>query len=260
MLIRLHPGVYAVGHRTPDRRADLWAAWLYAGPDSIFSHQTGGELHDFHSTPSLIALTAPRRVRSRPGLVVHTTTALPPDEVRTVDGLPTTTVPRTLLDLAAVVTPRELEKALEVCHRRELGDSLPLSALLARYPGRRGAGTLRRALRSWTPGTSWTRSELEERFIRFLDDHGIDRGEANARVEGPDDRWLECDHVWHHRRLGVELDSREHHTDPSAIERDTAKRRALSAAGWTVIAVTWRQLERDPGGVALDLRRLLGPG
>lgn len=259
MLARVYPGVYAVGHRSRDRLAEFWAAWLYVGGDGVLSHQSAGELWEIHRTSSpLMAVTAPRKLRSRPSLRIHSG-VLPADEVTERHGLPVTVLSRTVLDLAAVLPPRRLERVLEECERRRLGDTLGLETVCNRYPGRRGAGALRRVLRSWQPGTSWTRSELEERFVRFLDAQAIPRGEANARVRTAAG-WLECDHVWRRERLVVELDSRAHHAGPAALERDSRKRRALTAAAWTVVVVTWRQSHDGASALAADLRRLLERG
>lgn len=259
MLAPVHPGVYAVGHRSRDRLADLWAAWLYVGDDAVLSHQSAGELWEIHRTSSpLVALSTPRKLRSRPGLRIHSC-ALPTDEVTERHGLPVTIVSRTVLDLAAILPDRPLERVLEECERRQLGDPLGLETVRNRYRRRRGAGALSGVLRSWQPGASWTRSELEERFLRFLDAQAIPRGEANARVRTAAG-WFECDHVWRRERLVVELDGRAHHAGPAALERDSLKRRALAAAGWTVVVVTWRQLHDGAAALAADLRRLLGCG
>jgi very-short-patch-repair endonuclease len=106
------------------------------------------------------------------------------------------------------------------------------------------------------PGTSWTRSELEEAFIAFLDAQRIRRGEANAyaRANG---QLYECDHVWRRERLVVELDGIDYHKGPDAVERDSAKRRALVAACWRVVVVTWRQVHENPAALAAELRALL---
>jgi very-short-patch-repair endonuclease len=68
---------------------------------------------------------------------------------------------------------------------------------------------------------------------------------------------FECDCVWREQRVAVELDSRTVHDTSAAFERDRARDRALQAAGWRVVRVTWRQLHGEPDGLAADLRRIL---
>lgn len=210
MLASVYPGVYPVGHLWGEPLSDLWAARLFVGGDAVFSREAAGELRGIQSRDSApITLTTPRKLASRPGLRIHHS-LLPADEVSMIDGLPVTVVSRTLLDLAAVLTPRRLERALEECERLGTADELGIEVLLARYPGRRGTGKLRDALTTWSPGASWTRSELEERFIRFLDARGLPRGELNIRVQTGQGSF-ECDVVWSRRRLIVELDGLSAH-------------------------------------------------
>jgi very-short-patch-repair endonuclease len=102
-----------------------------------------------------------------------------------------------------------------------------------------------------------TRSELEERFLAVLDAHALPRPQINAYVRTRG-RLLECDCVWWVERLAVELDGHAAHSPRTAFERDRARDRALSAAGWRVLRITWRQLHREAEAVAGDLRTLLG--
>lgn len=259
LLIPLYPGVYAVGHADPGRRGALWAAWLFVGEDALFSHRTAAELHevDFGSSPA-ISLTVPRKLHSRPGLRIHRGFVPADERTATSAGLPVSCLSRTLLDYAAVAADWQLERALEECEKRELGDAIGLDGILARYPGRRGAGRLRVQLARFRPGTGWTRGRLETAFLELLDAERIERGEANAHIETASG-WFECDHIWRRQRLIVELDSRKHHDNWPAAERDAAKRRALSAAGWTVVVATWRQIHdrRRAAELAADVRHLL---
>ena len=90
---------------------------------------------------------------------------LPFDEVTTRDGIPLTTVPRTILDLAAGERPRALEGLINEADVQRLWDRLSLDDLLARHPNRAGSAALRAALRASRAGATVTRSELEEKFI-----------------------------------------------------------------------------------------------
>src|SRR3712207_6216201 len=108
-LLVVHRGVYAVGYRRMTRQARWMAAVLAAGPGAVLSHRAAAALWQIRR-PDGIEVTRESKGRSRPGITVHTA-PLPPDEVTEVDGIPTTTVPRTLLDLAAVVSEREFTRA-----------------------------------------------------------------------------------------------------------------------------------------------------
>jgi very-short-patch-repair endonuclease len=176
--------------------------------------------------------------------------ALATSELATKQGIPLTQPSRTLIDLADVLTHRKLERALdEAAYLR-----LDLSALRPR-PGRRGAGRLARLLAEHDPGTTRTRLELEERMLALCRRAGLPAPEVNAEIMG-----YEVDFVWRDARLIVETDGWEAHGTRAAFERDRLRDAALVAAGWRVVRITWRPLEREPERVAREFGRLLAGG
>jgi hypothetical protein len=177
----------------------------------------------------------PRSARSRPGIEFHEA-AVARDELTTLSCIPVTTVPRTLLDLAAVVSRRDVERAINQAEVLRLSDALSLADLVARYPGRRGIAAVRAILATGGIGSTITRSELEDRFLAFLDRAGLPRPQVNGSVSAGG-RWIEGDCVWRARRLIVELDGHAFHTTAAAFERDRSRDRALQAGGWRVVRV-----------------------
>jgi hypothetical protein len=173
-----------------------------------------------------------------------------------VEGIPATTAPRTLLDLAAVLSRSKLEQAVNEAEVQRLTNPLSLADLIERYPGRHGIGAMRAVLANLHPGGTVTRSELEARFRGFLKSNGLPPPLFNAGVL-VDGRWMECDCVWRPQRLAVELDGRAVHGTAAAFERDRARDRVLNAAGWRVIRITWRQLHSEADAVAADLSKML---
>jgi Protein of unknown function (DUF559) len=138
---------------------------------------------------------------------------------------------------------------------RGLTDRLSLPDLIARHPRRRGVANLRALLDSKAPG-GITRSRLEERFVAFLDAHGVPRPRLNATL-ALRGRFFEVDCLWQEQKLVVELDSRAFHDTDRAFERDRERDRILLAEGWRVTRITWRQLDHESNALAVDLRRLL---
>jgi very-short-patch-repair endonuclease len=189
--------------------------------------------------------------RRRPGILVHQV-RLAPDEITTHEGIPVTTVPRTLFDLAAVVPQRQLERALNEAEVLRLWDELTLDRLLDRYPRRRGNRAVRAALRDRREGATVTKSELEEMFLAVVDTADLPRPEINVLLEG-----YEVDALWREQRLVVELDGRGAHGTAAAFERDRERDRVLAVAGWRPVRITGRQLLRTRGAVVADLRRLV---
>jgi hypothetical protein len=245
----VHRGVYAVGHRLLSRHGRWPAAVLACGPGAVLSHRSAAALWDIRSTGRVsVEVTSPKRLHPRPGLHPHRA-VLPADEITVHDTIPATTPARTLLDLAAVVPRQTLERALDEAEVLRLPGP---HALLDRYPRRTGTRTLRTLVldaRSPTP----TRSELEDRFLTFLDEWGFDRPGINTNIE----EW-EVDAVWHEARLIVELDGFATHGTRKAFERDRRRDRRLTASGWRVIRLTWRQLG-EPAELAAELAHLLAP-
>jgi predicted transcriptional regulator of viral defense system len=150
-LHRVYRGVYAVGRRRIQREGWWMAATL--STDGVLSHRSAAALWAL-ATPVeqdevTIATSAGRGERR--GLTIHRTSSLPSTETTTRDGIPTTTVARTLLDLAEVVTRRRLERALDESEFRRLFDEEALRAVVASHPGRVGAKRARGAQRGHYP-------------------------------------------------------------------------------------------------------------
>lgn len=235
------------------------AAVLACGPDAILSHRSAAALWEMRPPRGgPVEVTRERMLRSRTAIRVHRRRVFD-DEAATFRGIPTTTPSRTLLDLAEVVSARELERALAETKALGLTDGLSLADLLDRHRGRHGAGRLRRALDRERAGSSLTRSKLEERFLAFVEARGLPRPEVNRPVRLADG-WVEADFTWRDRGLIVELDGYAFHGSRRAFERDRARDRALQAAGWRVVRVTWRALDEQPDLVGSELRTMLEPG
>jgi very-short-patch-repair endonuclease len=226
------------------------AAVLAYGPGSVLSHRPGGAHWQLLSDRGPCEVTIPKARRSRPGIRVHQARLLA-DEITVHEGIPITTVPRTLFDLAAVLPQRQLERAINEAEVLHLWDELSLDHLLHRYPRHKGNKAVQAALQQRREGSTATKSELEEMFLALTDAAGIPRPEVNALVEG-----FEVDAVWRDVRLVVELDGRDIHGTVAAFERD----RALQVAGWRPVRITYRQMRDAPRAVVDDLRRLRAAG
>jgi hypothetical protein len=227
------------------------AAVLACGPGAILSHRAAAALWGIRGG-SRIEVTLPRGRRPRKRIHQHWAN-LPADETTPHDRIPTTTVPRTLLDLSAVVQRDELRSAVRQAEQLRLTDRLWLGDLIQRYPRKPGTPILKAVVQEAQRVLSIVRSELEERFQAFLLDAGLPLPTTNALIEG-----MEVDCVWPAERLIVELDGRGVHDTTDSFEQDRARDRRLEAAGWRVVRVTWRQLRDAPAELEADLRALLG--
>jgi len=235
------------------------AAVLFGGPGTVLSHRAAGAEGMLRRWSGAPAITVPSR-RRRSGLIEIHCSSLPADERTVLNGIPITTWPRTLLDLATVLDHDALLRALNEADARELTDPISLVALLERHRGERGAGALRRALDDAGRGRGITREELEERFASFARHSGLPVSLLNAPIQAGDRHYF-ADALWPEARLIVELQSVHFHGTSAAMSADAERTRRLTLAGYRVVYVTWRQLasrdERD--GLARDLRTMLSP-
>lgn len=252
-LHRLHRGVYSVGHRVLSREAQWMGAVLFAGPDAVLSHRSAAALCGMLAPSSrAIEVTTPKKSRSRGSIHRHFA-VLPSDEVTEHRGIPVTTVPRTLFDLATTSSVDVVEHAL-----RE-SEYLRLHDLLARYPGRRGSTTARECLwrrRNLPAGRA--RSWLELEFLPFLRRNGLPRPRLNVWLE-VGGKSIQVDCLWP-GGVVIELDGFAGHGTRVAFREDRARDRRLRVAGYGVTRIAPEQLEDEPEAIGADLRALFKAG
>lgn len=251
----IHHGVYAIGHTVLTLHARWMAAVLACGPGAVLSHRSAAGLWGLLDASSQLEVVRPGKFRKRPGIVARFA-AIPADERTLVEGIPVTTVPRTILDLASLGKLRPTQRAIHEAEVQQLTDRLSLPDLLARYPGRQGTRLLRDLLADNPDMRGAPLNRFEDRFADLLDEHGLPRPRFNPHLSLAG-RHLKPDCLWPRERLIVELDGRAVHGTRKAFESDRERDRMLLAAGYRTMRVTWRQLEREPGLLMADLRRLL---
>lgn len=247
-LHRLHPGVYAVGHRNVGERGRLIAALFYAGRGAALSHLCAAWWLDLVPTrPGVIQVSAPGRKASVAGVELH--------HPRRIDrvmyrGLPVVGVPTALLQVAQSLPFAATRKALAQAEFRRL---LELDALRAALGGGRdGSAVLRRALHAHMPQLAHTQNDFEADFLLLCERFGIPLPEVNVRVGR-----YRPDMLWRDLNIVVELDGKDAHTNPAQIARDHRRDLALRAMGYTVIRYTWAQVNYETEAVAEDLRTQL---
>jgi very-short-patch-repair endonuclease len=257
MLHRRHHGVYAVGHTVLGARGRWLAAVLACGPAAVLSHASAGALWDLRrSETGIVDVTVPGTGgrQRRAGIRVHRARNLV-GQTDVKDGIPVTTPGRTILDLAASLDRRGIERLLDRAEDRRLGDVIPLDALARANPGHRGAHKLLAILNDHDPGTTLTRSELEELFLALCRRAGLPEPKVNDHVE-----LLEADFILEGQRVLVETDSWEHHRSRASFERDRERDAIHAAAGWRTLRFTHRQLVNEPATVVRALEAALYRG
>jgi very-short-patch-repair endonuclease len=258
ILVPLHRGVYAFGHRRLRIEGRWLGAVLAAGDGAVLSHRDAAALHGLRPPPesAKVTVSAPGDVRATSALWVHRRRALADEDVTVVQAIPVTSLARTLVDLALLLTAAQLASALGEADRRGVLDVAAVEAAARRTRGRRGPGhaRLKAALAAHErAGATLTRSVLEERFLDLVLKAGLPRPQLNAHVAG-----YEVDALWPAQRIVVELDGWAHHSGRRAATRDREKANYLQLGGFVVLRFLHGDVVRGPAYVAGAIERALG--
>ena len=246
-LRRVHSGVYCVAYVPRTGQTRLMAAVLACGEGAVLSHRSAACLWDLvRGAPRTVHVTARNR-HARQGVTAHRTRRLPASDITEHEGIPTTTVARTLVDIARELDDRALARAV---NEARLLHGLTPAALAGTLRRVSGEARLKRLLVASADRP--TRSALEDEFLRFAARRGLPQPEVNRRIAGS-----EVDMLWRAQRLAVELDGRRYHDTERGFELDRVKDAELLAAGYRVVRITWARLTGDPMRVERLLRRLL---
>ncbi len=253
---RLHRGVYVVGAAPDTHPQRLLARLVSLGDDAVASHRAAANLHTIPGFAESVEWSRPRgRSQRRPYGIGHGSVWLPRSHVTVRGGIPVTTVARTLFDLAGVVHPARVERALDNVLSRNLCTSAEVHGVfddLARR-GRRGTVVMRELLAARGAGYIPPNSRLEALGRKVLTDAGIDDFEVEVDLGGHQEWIGRVDLLFRRAALVVELDSRTFHQ--SALDRDRDRRRDndLMARGFRVLRVTWDDLTQRPDQVVAQV-------
>jgi very-short-patch-repair endonuclease len=229
----------------------LLAALLAAGDGAVLSHGTAAwRWRIIPAPPSMIELALPRDHAEIQGLKLFVSRNLRPGDTSVNGRFPTTSVPRTLLDLATRYERGALLRALAEAEFQH--DLRPADVERTLRRGHPGSANLRAALKEHAPGHGEMKSRLERRFRNLLISHGIELPERNQEV-GP---WT-VDCLWRERRVVVELDGRQHER-PHQADSDDDRDLWLRRHGYVVRRYGKRQIEQRPDEVIADLLGALG--
>jgi very-short-patch-repair endonuclease/predicted transcriptional regulator of viral defense system len=251
-LHRVHRGVYAVGRPGLTKNGRLMAAVLAYGPDAVLSHRSAAGIWGLRpdNRPN-VEVSIPRGgIRPRPGIDVHASGTLTPDDVTVHDGIPVTTVARTLVDLGDVANRRAVETAVEQAEVLRLFDQHAIEQAIRRASNRQGPALLTSVLEDLARGQTLTESELEEAFLAIVREAGLPDPEANTWMTLPDGTPARIDFLWRPQRLAVEIDGHPFHRTRQSRERDARRDQLMRLAGYEPLRFTGRQVSEDRQWVA----------
>ena len=248
-LLYEHRGVYRVGYRAPSIEATYLAAVRACGERALLSGRAAGHLLGaLKGPPPPPEVTAPTE-RRIPGVATRRERHLDPRDATTWRAIPVTTMARTLVDLAAVLSVDDLARACHEAGIRHATTPHAVEAVLARRPNSPGATTLRRILRG---DVHVTLSALESRFLARLKQAGLTLPMTNQPAGG---RRVDC--RWPTHRLTVELDGYRYHHSRHAWEQDRRREREARARGDEFRRYTYADVFEHPHHMLSELRALL---
>ena len=249
-LVAIEQGVFAIAPVLDDD----WGRWMAAtltAPNSFLSHMSAARAWGLLDAPRLVTyVTRPGSggPRRHGGVVAYRSSALQ-DDVTETRGVPITSGPRTLLDLARVVGGKALARAVREAVRLEVTTLAELGGRLAVYRGRRGSGRLAQTIARYAGlPLERARSGAEIRALEVPRDGGRPLPRLNTRIAGE-----EADLSWVAGRLIIEIDGAPFHRD---VGEDARKRRIWEEAGWTVRRIPSDDVYDRPA----QLLRLAPPG
>ena len=250
-LLLEHPGVYRVGHRAPSREARYLAAVMACGPGAVLSGRAAAHLHRLiKGRPPPPEVTSPTE-RRIDGILTRRSRTLDPRDVTAIHNIPTTTVPRTIVDLAATLDAGDLARA---CHEAGvLHGTTPahVEAVLKRRPNSPGATALRTVLHG---DVHVTLSKLERRFLKRLKAAGLPLPKTNRPAGG-----RRVDARWPAQRLTIEVDGYRYHRSRHAWEQDRRREREARARGDEFRRYTYGDVFEQPRFMLAELCGLLNP-
>jgi very-short-patch-repair endonuclease len=247
-LVPLYDGVYAVGHTALTDNSHLIAAVYACGDEALASHRAAGKLWGILRGSQPIEVTAPRSREPKKGFTLHRSRLIHGEDRALIDNIPVTSLARTLVDLADVLTEERLADAVNEAELRQIFDLKLVERVLARLPGRKGRHKLQRVLSNYNDVQPFTRSRGERLVWAICNRFGLDKPRVNAWVHG-----YEVDFYWPKAGLVLEFDGGVHRTTRRFYE-DRKRDRALAAHGIHVVRATDRD---EPEALAKELLAIL---
>lgn len=253
MLERVHPGVYRIAGVPPTWEQRVRGATLWAGAGSVASHTSAAAGLGLCDRDDTVHVTTERRLHPLPpGITVHHRGPLPPEDVTCLHGIPMTTMPRTIVDLAQIWPLGRLETALVRASRQRMSMArLEARARALRRPGEPGAARLRLLLRGESE------SELSTIVRRILVSGGLPAPRREHKVMHGGAVVARVDLAYPDKRIAIEADGWRWHRELDDFAHDRKRQNRLVLLGWLLLRFTWADADTRPSVIVATTRRAL---
>lgn len=255
-LHRSHTGVYVVGHRSPTPDGARWAAVLACGDDAALAGWSNAVHRGLLSADGMrinVAVPVTRSIR-RAGVAV-TRVVLYDDEIESVRGLRCTSVARMLLEISASKPAAVVERVWRNAAYQGALDTRAVSQLLTRRRGDRGIINVRALYARREELVGRLNGHAEDLVLPIIRRTRL----GEPRINDPiwvGRRFVTVDFHFPGRRLVIEADGRQAHSDPEQLEQDARRDAELNAIGVHVHRVRYADARWRPGEVERSLRAL----
>jgi hypothetical protein len=239
--VRPAPAVYLVPGSSATWQRAVVVAVFASGPGAIASHATAAHLWNLTKRPKVIEVTSPNTWRPPRKHVIHRSTDLIPEDIKELDGIPTSTVARCLVDIGIPWGEGMAGRCLDEAVRLRLTSEKAVASVLHRVArrGRNGVGPMRVVLSDRLGWSSITESQLEAEFLRIMHAAGIELPVSQVRIVKRGGRLIaRVDFVYPELRLVIELDGERYHSDRDTFRKDRRKQNDLILQGYRVLRFT----------------------
>jgi len=259
LLDQVEDGIFRISGAPMTWHERLLVACWGQGPEAMASHRCSASLRrldGFDRAPFEIVVPRWDRRRRRRGVIVHESTSLRGVDRNVVDGIPCTSIVRTLIDLPAVVPERRADQAFEDALRKRhcTVEQLAQRFLQVARRGRRGTRVGRRLIEKRMGGYVPTMSEFERRVSELIETSGMPRPQRQVLVEIRGTR-VYIDLAWPDLKIGIECDGLFDHATNLALPWDDDRQNELQLLGWFVIRITWTMLTTQPELLVAQIRQ-----
>lgn len=262
VLRTVHPGVYAVAGSPVTAAQRRWAALLAVGAGSTLSFESAARIHGLATVPAVgpvVCTTEHSGSQRLAGVVVHQISDVAVTDVERIDGLPVTTVPRTIVDLAATWRPKRMEIVLDdavAARKTSFADVGECLRSVARR-GKPGVRSLAAILDERGPGAVPAASVLERDFFALLAASGLPAPTRQHPLPRLDGTLGLVDAAWVPLRLIVEVDGRRWHQRIADMKRDRDRDLQAAASGWMIVRLLHEHVVGAPEETLRELRRII---
>jgi very-short-patch-repair endonuclease len=227
--------------------------------DGAACRVSGLALHGLFRPPEAPDVIVARLRRTATRSPSPSSDSLAPLDLTVIDGIPVTTVTRTLIDVAGLLPRQIFQDVLDTAIVRRLTTVARLRdrAVALWAPRRNGCAIVLELLDQRDPGLRDARNVWEAKVLRTFRQVGIPSPKVNHRVRVAG-RVRYLDFAWPAAKVAVEFDGFVPHSTRNVFDDDRVRQNDLVASGWTVFRITKSMLEADPAVVFAPIAAAIG--